>query len=84
MALPASRVSLQQSSSLTCPTFYISISRSYKPTLPGFGISFELPLPETWTGFQTFGALVFSRKPIDRKITSKRGESEEILALLAG
>ena len=54
----ASRVSLRQSPSSTFPTFYISISRhSYKPTLPGFNTSFEVPHPETWTGFQTFGAL---------------------------
>ena len=36
MRYPTSRVSLQQSPSSTFPTFYISISRSCKPSLPGF------------------------------------------------
>ena len=29
-----------------------------KPTLPGFDTSFAVLRPETWTGFQTFSALL--------------------------
>ena len=47
---PASIVGLRQSPSSTFPPFYGSISRSCKPTLPGFDTSFEVPRPETWTG----------------------------------
>ena len=54
---PVSRVGLQQSLSSTFPTFYISISRSSKPALPGIDTSFEVPRPESWTGFQTSSAL---------------------------
>ena len=52
----ASRVGLQQSPS-TFPTFYISVSRSCKPTLSGFDTSFEVQRPETWTGVQNSSAL---------------------------
>ena len=48
----ASRVVLQRSPSSTFPTFYISISRWFKATLLGLDTSFEVPRPETWTGFQ--------------------------------
>ena len=40
----ASRVGLQQSPFSTFPCFYIFISRSCKPTLSGFDISFEAQL----------------------------------------
>ena len=48
---------------------YISISRSCKPTLPGFDTSSEVLRPKTWTGFQTSSSLtgVFSFRTTSRK-----------------
>ena len=76
---PASRVGLLQSLSSTFPTFYISISHLCKPALPGLHTCFELPHPETWTGFQ----LDYKVKGLDYKVKGIRLRLITLLAELA-